>query len=209
MNKNGKITGLGHSCFLVESEGFSVLIDPYKDGKVPGLAPLKAKANRILCSHDHEDHGWIDAVEEIKSDENPPFALSLIACPHDDQGGSLRGMNLIHILDNGNLRIAHFGDIGCPLNDMQKKMVGQLDVAMIPVGGYYTMEQEGILNLIEELSPRVVIPMHYRTKDFGFAEIKTLDEFLAKREDVIFYETNTVEITKEMPAQTAILTYLA
>ena len=119
-----------------------------------------------------------------------------------------RGMNMIHVLDNGSLRIAHFGDIGCPLNDAQREKIGKLDVAMLPVGGFFTMEPDGIEELIEQLQPRIVIPMHYRTEEFGFPVIGTLDDFLKLRSDVVRYDTNEITITKELPSQTAVLKYM-
>ncbi len=140
MSEQVKITWHGHSCFKIEDEGFSIVIDPYLD------------------------------------DKESPFDLTLVACPHDDEGGMKRGMNMIHVLDNGSLRIAHFGDIGCPLNDAQREKIGKLDVAMLPVGGFFTMEPDGIEELIEQLQPRIVIPMHYRTEEFGFPVIGTLDD---------------------------------
>ena len=144
----------------------------------------------------------------MDTDKESPFDLTLVACPHDDEGGMKRGMNMIHVLDNGSLRIAHFGDIGCPLNDAQREKIGKLDVAMLPVGGFFTMEPDGIEELIEQLQPRIVIPRHYRTEEFGFPVIGTLDDFLKLRSDVVRYDTNEITITKELPSQTAVLKYM-
>ena len=145
----------------------------------------------------------------MDTDKESPFDLTQSpACPHDDEGGMKRGMNMIHVLDNGSLRIAHFGDIGCPLNDAQREKIGKLDVAMLPVGGFFTMEPDGIEELIEQLQPRIVIPMHYRTEEFGFPVIGTLDDFLKLRSDVVRYDTNEITITKELPSQTAVLKYM-
>lgn len=207
MSKNVKITWRGHSCFKIEDEGFSIILDPYKDDKVPGLAPLRDQANRIMCSHDHDDHGCVEVIEYVETEQEMPFILSIVACAHDDEGGIKRGMNLIHIFDNDEIRIAHFGDIGCSLNEAQIKAIGKLDVAMVPVGGFYTMEPDGIQEMLEILKPTVVIPMHYRTEEYGFPVIGTLDDFLKLRNDVVRYETNTLEVSRGMEAQTAVLTY--
>lgn len=208
MSKEVKITWLGHSCFKIESEGFSIIVDPYKDGKVPGLKDLRVKANTVFCSHDHDDHGYVEAVDIQETDQDMPFTLTLVACPHDENGGMDRGMNMIHILDNGEVRLAHFGDIGCPLNEKQMEMIGACDLVMVPVGGHYTMEPEGIQEMLCELKPKVVIPMHYRTADFGFPVIRPLEDFLKMREDVVRYDTNEFILTKETEKQTAVLTYL-
>ena len=157
MSEQVKITWHGHSCFKIEDEGFSIVIDPYLDGKVPGLKNLRLEASSVICSHDHDDHGYVEAVTIVDTDKESPFDLTLVACPHDDEGGMKRGMNMIHVLDNGSLRIAHFGDIGCPLNDAQREKIGKLDVAMLPVGGFFTMEPDGIEELIEQLKTTYTI----------------------------------------------------
>ncbi|MCJ7834487.1 MBL fold metallo-hydrolase [Cuneatibacter sp. NSJ-177] len=208
MSKTVTLTWRGHSCFKLEQDGFSIVVDPYKDGKVPGLADLRDTANRIICSHNHDDHGYVDAITYEETDKENPFQITMVACPHDDEGGAKRGMNMIHVFDNGELRIAHFGDIGCPLNEKQKETLGRLDVVMVPVGGFYTMEPDGIEAMLEELNPAVVIPMHYRTEEYGFPVIGTLEDFLKFRSDVVRYETNTLDLTPDMKKQTAVLKYL-
>ena len=50
------IQWLGHSCFRMEYRGFSLVTDPYEDGYVPGLAPLRVSADAVFCSHGHGDH---------------------------------------------------------------------------------------------------------------------------------------------------------
>jgi len=208
MSKQITLTWRGHSCFKVQDENFSLLLDPYLDGKVPGLNNLRDTAHLVLCSHSHDDHGYREAIELVDTDVLNPFAITTVECPHDDAGGSKRGMNQIHVFDNGTLRIAHFGDIGCPLDEEQRSQIGQLDAAMIPVGGFYTMEPAGIQELLEQLNPRVVIPMHYRTEEFGFPVIRLPEDFLQLRDDVVQYDTNVLTITKNMPKQTAVLRYL-
>ena len=207
MSKTVTLTWRGHSCFKLEQDGYAIVLDPYEDGNVPGYGPLRDTAQQVLCSHTHGDHNFKEGVTLTETERPNPFQITKVACPHDDAGGAKRGMNLIHVLDNGELRIAHFGDIGCPLNDAQKKALGRLDVVLVPVGGHFTMEPDGIQAMLEELKPTVVVPMHYRTEAFGYPVIGTLDAFLAYRTDTVRYETNTLLLTPGMPAQTAVLTY--
>ena len=202
------ITWLGHSCFRIESEGYSIVLDPYSDNTVPGYGPVRAEADQVLCSHEHGDHNFREAVTITPSGKNNPFTVTKVACPHDDDEGRKRGMNLIHIFDNGALRIAHFGDIGCPLNEKQKEVIGHLDAALVPVGGYYTMEPDGIQEMIGQIRPRVVIPMHYRTESFGYPVIGTLDDYLKLVSgEILRCESNTFTLTEDSPEQTVVLTY--
>ncbi len=207
MSKTVTLTWRGHSCFKLEQDGYSIVVDPYEDGNVPGYAPLRDEANQVICSHTHGDHNYVEAITVRETEQANPFQITKVACPHDDAGGTKRGMNLIHVFDNGELRIAHFGDIGCPLNEEQKKALDHLDVVLVPVGGHFTMEPDGIEAMVEDLQPRVVVPMHYRTETFGYPVIGTLDAFLKYRTDVVKYETNILELTPDMPAQTAVLAY--
>lgn len=57
-----KLTWLGHSCFIIESQGYRIVLDPYQDGSVPGLAPVRVEADQVLCSHGHGDHCGTECV---------------------------------------------------------------------------------------------------------------------------------------------------
>lgn len=205
---NITLTWRGHSCFRIESDGYSVVTDPFTDDTVPGYGHVRETADEVICSHEHGDHNFRDGVTVREEHPANPFRVTVVECPHDDAGGSKRGMNKIHVFDNGTLRVAHFGDIGCPLDEAQREAIGKLDAVMVPVGGFYTMEPDGIAELMEQLAPRVIIPMHYRSDMFGYPVIGTLDAYLKLvKGDVIRYDTNQITITPETPAQTAVLAY--
>lgn len=202
------ISWLGHSCFKLESAGYSIVLDPYADGYVPGLSPLRVTANRVLCSHRHEDHANVGAVKLAGKDAPCPFLIRTVSCPHDDAGGAKRGMNLIHLLESGGLKIAHFGDIGCGLDESQLAEIGRPDAAMIPVGGYYTIGATEAKALADQLGARVVIPMHYRSSSFGFPNIGELSAFTALCGDVFEYNGNSIELDENTASQTAVLRYI-
>ena len=48
-----KITWLSHSYFTIESQGYRIVLDPYRDGSVPGLSPVRVEAGQVLRSHGH------------------------------------------------------------------------------------------------------------------------------------------------------------
>ena len=100
------ITWNGHSCFTVEKDGFSIVFDPYGPNTVPGLAPLSLTADMVLCSHEHSDHGYTDAVTLKHSGTKNPFSITKIDTWHDPEQGALRGPNRIHILESDGLKIA-------------------------------------------------------------------------------------------------------
>lgn len=194
--------------------GGTAVFDPYEDNRVPGYAPLPRdiEADVVLCSHDHRDH---NAVELIKSGGNlPDFGLVTFSGFHDDVNGEKRGKNTMYMITAEGLRVVFMGDIGCELNESQKFRFNHADVLMIPVGGYYTIEPLLALQIIKELSPRVVLPMHYRTGQFGYNEIGTLDDFVAlcgaDKEfdyDICFLEGNSFEVTEYTARQMTVLKY--
>lgn len=98
------ITWHGHSCFSVSADGYSIVLDPYAPNSVPGLPPLSLSASQVLCSHGHSDHGYTDAVDLSARKQGSPFTVTVIQTFHDDQNGSLRGENRIHILEADGLR---------------------------------------------------------------------------------------------------------
>lgn len=202
------IQWLGHSCFAVEADNYRIILDPYMDGKVPGLRPLRLTAQAVYCSHGHGDHNYVEAVKITDSGKPSPFTVRTVASDHDDKGGSLRGPNTIHILEAEGLRAVHLGDLGAMLTPQQVAEIGTVDVLMIPVGGFYTIDALTAHDNIRTLSPTVAIPMHYRSDAFGFDNIDTLDAFLDVSENVIRYDTDTIDVTRQTPKQTAVLTYL-
>ena len=200
-----KLTWLGHSCFKMESNGYTVILYPYEDDYVPGLAPVRETADAVFCSHEHKDHN-ARAVVTLKQDKTPsPFTITEIHTWHDEVQGAKRGENCIRIFDDGTYRVAHLGDLGCELEPEQIEQLKGLDAVMIPVGGFYTIDATQAKVLIDQIQPRVTIPMHYRGADFGYDVIGTLDEFMNLCDCVVEYAGNSIELNGEMLQQVAVL----
>ena len=205
-----KITWIGHSCFKVEEAGYRVVFDPYDDGYVPGLGPVRETAEEVLCSHEHGDHNARKRVT-LASGSESPFTVTKIATFHDPLKGVLRGRNTIFILSANGKRIAHFGDLGCKLPADQLAQLKNLDVAMIPVGGHYTIDASQAADLVRKISPAHVIPMHYRGDGcdgsaFCFDVIGTVHEFTDLMDSVSFTGTSTVDLDDLPSEQVLVLT---
>ena len=201
------ITWHGHSCFSVTNDHYKMVIDPYKDQTVVGLRPLKLEADEVLTTHDHGDHNYVEAVTLRKKESISPFKVTRIPCAHDTSEGRRRGLTDILLFEGKGIRFAHFGDVGEELSEEKIKDLKHLDAIMIPVGGCYTIGPEEAKKLMDRLSARVVIPMHYRTEEFGFDELNHIDDFVALCENVKKYEESSIEITPKTPTQVAVLTY--
>lgn len=148
------ITWLGHSCFLLESGGFRVLLDPFRD--VPGLADVEAEADAVYCSHGHFDHAYTDRVRLTSGRENP-FTVTEIPTFHDGQGGALRGENTVRRFEAGGVSVVHLGDLGHQLTPEQVQAVSPCDV-LLPVGGTYTVDSGEARAVAEAVGPRVIVP---------------------------------------------------
>ena len=189
------ITWLGHSCFKVEKDDYVVVFDPTEDNYVPGISPIREKANMVVCSHEHGDH---NARHLIELDESKPcpYIITEIETFHDDEKGKLRGENRITVIDDGSLRVAHFGDLGCIPEPFQIEELMNLDVALVPVGGYYTIDAAVAAKIINEIKPRIVIPMHYRDdeKGFGFDVIGKVDDFVEIMGNAEYKEDSSYEV---------------
>lgn len=175
-----KLTWLGHACFLVERKGYRILLDPYAG--VEGYPPLeerKLRVHKILCSHGHFDHNAVDQAETVPFDGPCPFSIRTVETCHDGQGGALRGGNTIHILSAGGVTVAHLGDLGHPLSPEQVEAIGPLDLALVPVGGVYTVDAKGAKTVCEALNPKCVIPMHYRHAPYGLPNVAGVEDFLS------------------------------
>lgn len=196
---------LGHSCFVLSKDGYKVIFDPFTDGSVPGLAPVREEVDLVLSSHDHGDHTGAKGVT-LRKGRECPFEVEEIVSFHDDCQGAKRGKNVIRILRSGGLSVAHMGDIGCEPTREQKERLRGVDVMLMPVGGSYTMEPKAVKKLVEELSPTVLIPMHYRSASFGFDTIGTLEDYLELCDDAVRYPGPTFMVEQGMQKQTAVLT---
>ena len=201
-----KITWIGHACFKIESNGYTLILDPYEDGYVPGLKPLRESANMVLCSHEHGDHNAKDLIE-ITEGKSSPFTIMTIETFHDEVQGAKRGPDTIHIIDDGSFRIAHLGDLGCELEKEQIEQLKNLDVCMIPVGGHYTIDGKQAAELVHQIQPRIVIPMHYRDDKagFGFDVISTVEDFAESMDSVVRLDQSTFSIGDLPDAQVVIL----
>lgn len=96
---------------------------------------------------------------------------------HDDQGGQKRGKNTVHILHSAGLTVVHLGDLGHLLTTEQVEAIGSPDLLLIPVGGFYTLDAGQAIEVINQLKPRNIAPMHYQI-GYGNMPISSVDSFL-------------------------------
>ncbi len=168
-----KISWHGQSCFKLTiktngAEKITLFIDPFD--KQIGLTSPRGNADIVICSHNHPDHHntqslsgnpfVIDGPGEY--DVKKVFIKGIYSF-HDDKKGEERGINTISVIDAEDLKVCHLGDLGQKaLSDSQLEKIGEVDILMIPVGGTFTINGSEAVKIINQIEPKVVIPMHYK-----------------------------------------------
>ncbi|MBN2565433.1 MAG: MBL fold metallo-hydrolase [Candidatus Eisenbacteria bacterium] len=202
-----KITWLGHSSFLLESEkGTRVVTDPFEAGSYDGAvgyAPICTTADVVTVSHEHADHNAVGCVEGEPTVVRNPEAVTVkdvkirgLSTFHDESKGQDRGRNTIYVMDLDGIRVGHLGDLGHILSADDIKTLGDVDVLLAPVGGYYTIGPEEARRTAEALGAKIVIPMHYKTDVLGFP-IQPVDDFLKLMPKVERAGSKTIEIERK------------
>lgn len=200
----------GQAAFSLRAPEGNVFIDPFGDVsglKARGIAfdypPIAAEdIDLVLVTHEHRDHNGVEAVAGepavLRSTagrlESPLGEILAIASEHDEAAGTERGPNTIFVFELDGLRLAHFGDFGqTALRPEQRQAIGQVDLLFLPVGAGPTIGAQQAAAIVDDLNPRWVVPMHYRTPRVGFLE--PADEFLdlmgrVERFDAAHFETS-------------------
>ncbi len=181
------INYLGHSCFKLQgkdSKGDNVTIatDPFD--KSYGLRAPSFEADIITVSHQHKDHNNITAAR------NQPYVIDTageyeikdvfiqgIDSYHDEKEGEERGSNIIYRINFEDIVITHLGDLGALLNNKQLEFLQGTDILMVPVGGKYTLDAKKAVEVIHQIEPRIIIPMHYKVSGLKI-DIDGVDKFI-------------------------------
>lgn len=149
-----KLTWLGHACFLLEEQGYRIVIDPY-DG-VAGYPPLQVSAHAVFCSHGHFDHNAVNCVTLLP--ETDPFSVREVQTFHDDLERRSAGRKHHPHLHGGRRVCSHLGDLGHQLTAAQLREIGSVDAALVPVGGVYTLDAAGQKRCATRCTPDVQSP---------------------------------------------------
>jgi len=208
-----KIKWLGHSCFLIESiDHTRVITDPYTVYATLRYDPVGEAADVVTVSHEHRDHNNVQGVKgdsRVISEHGTKIEKGIqfksILTYHDNEKGEKRGKNIVNCFIIDGIRICHLGDLGHLLGTEEIAEIGTVDVLLIPVGGFYTIDAAVATKVCDSLKPKVVIPMHFKTAKLDFP-ITTEDDFLAGKSNVKKMNSSEVELTLEkLPKTTEII----
>ena len=218
------IQWLGQSCFKIITKGVGnaeivVVTDPYSNEV--GLRLPKLSADIITVSHDHFDHnnygdikGNLDAapflIKEEGEYETKGVFVQSVATFHDDKSGADRAKNIVYIFHVDDIVVAHLGDLGHELTAEQVEEIGDVDILLVPVGGKYTLDAKGAAEVVKQLEPRIVIPMHYHVPglkvdiagDEAFLKLfgnkfETMKKMKVSKKDLMAEETRVIVLERE------------
>jgi L-ascorbate metabolism protein UlaG (beta-lactamase superfamily) len=175
------VTWLGHGCFRLRGRSAAVVTDPFPPAI--GLKLPKLDADLVTISHEHENHSYTqvmrDAYEIRGPGEYEVAGVSVIGVPtfHDAQKGAKHGRNTVYLIEIDDVRICHLGDLGHALDDAEAEAISSPDVLLVPVGGHTSINAAQAAEIVRQLEPRYVVPMHYAIPGLKL-ELDSLDRFL-------------------------------
>jgi len=204
------ISYLGHSSFKIKTKTATVVTDPFSSEMV-GFKFPKTEAEIVTVSHQHKDHNFVQGVG------GEPFVISMpgeyevkgvsilgYSSYHDAKAGAERGKNTIFVIEAEGLTICHLGDLGSlPSSEVMEKIVG-VNILMVPVGGTYTIDPEGAVEVINQIEPAIVLPMHFKSP--GITNLAEVGEFLAEMGAEQAEKLDKLSISKDkLPQETKVV----
>ena len=206
------IQWLGHACFAIRKDGYTLILDPYNSDYINGYPKLHVRADRVLVSHEHFGHNYREGVElSGRPESDCPFEISTLRAPHEFKMGNWRGFTLIHILKADGMKLVHMGDLGTQLDGGQITQLFGADVAMVCAGSCTALPSQEAKRAMDEIMAKVVVPMHYRHDGMGAHRLETVEDFANQFESpelIHRYDTDTLTVTPDLEPQVAVLRYL-
>ncbi len=201
------ITSLGHASFKIRAKLVTIITDPYLSDMVGLKFPKNVEADIVTISHQHQDH---NAVQNVSGS---PFIVSgpgeyeikgvhIVGTSsfHDEEKGAKRGSNTMYHMEIDGVRLAHLGDLGHTLSSHDIEQLGEVDILFIPVGGIFTIDAKQAAEIITEIEPSIVIPMHYGKPELNqktFGELASLAHFLKEMGKVGVVPQPKLSVTKD------------
>lgn len=180
----GKIVYLGHAAFLIKSNSFDIVLDPYKNDSVPNLSfPKGLVADKVFCSHTHFDHNAIELVRIKDNPQEVPFVKAIV--PHDHEGGLKRGMNTIRMFDVDGYKVVHLGDTGCVPNKEDIEKFANCDVLLAPINGFFTINPQELKAICKIIKPRIVFMEEKRS---GYPDDNMFEKFKKEFPEIEYLE---------------------
>jgi L-ascorbate metabolism protein UlaG (beta-lactamase superfamily) len=176
-----EITWLGQACFRLRAGDLTVVTDPFPASI--GLRPDSQPASVVTVSNTHPNHSnWAGVAGEPRLFNSPGeyeyagiYVRGVMTPLPPDTPQERR--NVAYAMDLDNVHICHLGDIAVPLTPRQIDELAPVDVLLVPTGGGCTLSVERVFQMMQDLAPKMVIPMHYSIPGLA-VQLQGLEVFL-------------------------------
>jgi L-ascorbate metabolism protein UlaG (beta-lactamase superfamily) len=183
-----RITWYGHAAFLIETQGLRIILDPYRSPDSGGYEPIAEPAHLVVVSHENDRyHSHLGQIV-------PPFeAIRALELPGEGQIKKGIRFEAVHVFESGDrlpedeVTVVHFqseglhlvflGDLGHPLAESELAPLRGADIVLAAAGGPPTIDYPELAELLDQIGPRIVIPMHFKTPRINL-DIQPLERFL-------------------------------
>jgi L-ascorbate metabolism protein UlaG (beta-lactamase superfamily) len=204
-----RITYLGHSTFLIESPKLVRIATDFSDYLRPPVLPDIVTMNHANSNHftDRPDpdikfvlRGWRPDGKPANHDVtySDIHVRSVSTNIRDWNGGTERNGNSIFIFEVGSLCIVHLGHLHHTLTQQQLNDIGRVDVLLVPVDGGFTMDLEGMVEVVQAMKAPLMVPMHY----FSTSTLRRFLERVNRQYEVEFAETPSFVVSRAtLPAK--------
>jgi len=176
------INWLGHSCFRIKGSHATVITDPYSPDL--GYSLGKPTAHIVTVSHQHPGHSYTQGISGEPKLVTRPGEYEIsdvliigIAAFHDEEEGRKRGRNTVYLIELDEVSVCHLGDLGHVLTTQQVEEIGNVDILLLPVGGVSTINAPMAAEVVRQLEPKAIVPMHYKTPALN-RELEPVERFL-------------------------------
>ncbi len=204
-----RIHWYGHAAFLIETQGLRIILDPYRSPDSGGYLPIDEPADLVIVSH--EDNVYHSYLGQIV----PPFDI-INALELPEGGEVIKGIRFetVHVFETPerkpdeevtiihfrteDMHVVYLGDLGHPLTETEVAPLRGADIVLIPAGGTPTIDFPEVPPLLDEIRPKLVIPMHFKTRKINL-NIKPVTRFLEvlPGDPVTRSSSSTIEVSRD------------
>lgn len=209
-----EITWYGHSCFRIVERGMAAVVtDPY-DPEVVGLDPGKLRADIVTISCDSPAHNFRKAIRGSAFEVTGPgeyevggvFVTGVLIDGKKKKKTPEDLRNTVYVIDYNGLTVAHLGELNSVPNQTEVEGLGEVHIALVPIGGKTSLNAAKAAEVISLLEPSIVIPMHYGMGGIKM-QLDPLSKFLKEMglTEVETEETIKISSTNVLPEETRVM----
>ena len=203
-----EITWYGRACFRLKGKEATAITDPCPPAT--GFVAGKHDVDLLTISHAHPDHSYTRSISAGLTLTRPgeyefhDLLVTGVRTYHDGARGAERGENMIFAVEVDGVHICHLGDLGHLLTEEQVAELGPIDVLLVPVGGTTTVTPAEATEVVSQLSPKLVIPMHFAI-DGASADLMSPETFLHEMSVEPIRQPKAIVTPSSLPDETQVV----